>query len=74
MSHSPIIDRWPRLSDFAEDIGQSYNTAKAIRRRGWIPPWYWEDAVHGAKVRGIDEVTLEALAQAAKRRAPQGVT
>lgn len=71
MNHAPIIDLWPSLSDFATDIGQSYNTAKAIRRRGWIPDWYWESAVAGAERREIKGVTLERLAEASKQRAPK---
>lgn len=70
MSHLPIIDRWPNLSEFAGDIGQSYNTAKAIRRRGWIPDWYWDAAVRGAQARGLADVTLERLAELSKHRAP----
>jgi hypothetical protein len=68
MSHLPIIERWPSLREFAGDIGQSYNTTKAIRRRGSIPPRYWDDVVRGARARGIKEVTFKALAEAAKRR------
>lgn len=73
MNHAPIIDLWPSLTDFAADIGQSYNTAKAIRRRGWIPDWYWEAAAKGAIERGIDGVTLERLAEIAAARAPKQV-
>lgn len=70
MTHAPIIDLWPSLSEFAADIRQSYNTAKAIRRRGFIPDWYWGDVVEAAKRREIDGVTLERLAEIAKSRAP----
>lgn len=64
MSHKSLIDRWPSLGDFAEDIGTSYNTAKAMRRREKVPSEYWLAAVAGAEAREIDGVTLEAFASA----------
>lgn len=64
MKHTPLISRWPTLADFASDLGVAYGTAKAMRRRGSIPPEYWMRAVSKASERGIDGVTLEALAAA----------
>lgn len=60
--HLSIIEAWPSLTDFAEDIGVSYNTAKHIRRRGRIPADYWTRLVEASKRRGIAEVDLETLA------------
>jgi hypothetical protein len=69
MTHTPLIDRWSTLAEFAEDIGVSYGTAKAMRRRGSIPSEYWTRAVAGAEARGIDGITLETLAEIAARKA-----
>ena len=64
MSHVSIISKWPSLSDFAEDLGVKYGTAKAMRRRGSIPAEYWMVAVNRAADRNYSGVTLEALAAA----------
>lgn len=68
MTHVDIINSWPTLSDFADDLGVAYGTAKAMRRRGSIPSEHWIAVVAGARSRGIDGVSLEALAQAAASR------
>ncbi|MCW5697328.1 MAG: hypothetical protein KIS96_11435 [Bauldia sp.] len=70
MSHTPLIDRWPSLSVFAEDINVAYGTAKAMRRRGTIPSEYWAAAVEKSAQRGIAGVTFETLAQAVDKRQP----
>jgi hypothetical protein len=62
MTHSDLINCWPSLSAFAEDIGVDYGTAKAMRRRGSIPSGYWKHAVIGAASREIPGVTYEVLA------------
>lgn len=64
MSHTEIINRWPSLSAFASDLGIAYGTAKAMRRRGSIPPTYWPTMVAKAKTRKLSGITLEALAVA----------
>lgn len=69
MSHTPIIDKWPSLSDFAADLGIQYGTAKAMRRRGSIPADRWVEVVEKAKARKLKGVSLEALALAAAERA-----
>jgi hypothetical protein len=68
MSHAQIINRWPSISDFADDIGVVYGTAKAMRRRGSIPPPYWPKTVRAAKQRGLKGISLELLAEAAAKR------
>lgn len=65
-SHVDLIEKWPSLTAFAEDIGQPYNNAKAMKRRGRIPAWYWASCVAGAERRGIDGVSLDALANAVR--------
>lgn len=62
MTHSDIINEWPSLSDFAEDLGVQYGTAKAMRRRNSIPPEYWMTVVNAARKRKIKAVKLESLA------------
>ena len=69
MSHTPIIEKWPSLSDFAADLGVAYGTAKAMRRRGSIPADRWVEVVEKAKARQIEGVSLEILALAKAERA-----
>lgn len=63
-THVQIIERWPSLRAFAEDIGAEYNTAKHIRRRGVIPAPYWTRLIEAAGQREIEGVTYEILAAA----------
>ena len=63
MTHSDIINLWPSLAAFAQDIGVPYVTAKAMRRRGSIPAPYWIRVVACARERGIANVNLDRLAQ-----------
>lgn len=63
-SHRELIDLWPSIRAFGEDIGVDYNTAKHIRRRGTVPSSYWVRMVAGAAAHGYRGVTFEALAQA----------
>ena len=68
MTHTDMINLWPSLSDFADDLGIQYGTAKAMRRRGVIPSEYWLMATLAAEARSITGVTLEALASAVARQ------
>ena len=63
MTHKSIINKWPTLTDFANDIGVQYGTAKAMRRRGRIPSGRWARVVAAANDRGISGVTFEKLAK-----------
>ena len=63
MTHSDIINQWPTLTDFADDIGVPYVTAKAMRRRGSIPSCYWVRVVSAAHMRGIADVSYKRLAE-----------
>jgi len=67
MTHGDIINLWPSLSDFADDMGVQYGTAKAMRRRGTIPTQYFNAVVRSASLRGFDSVTLEALVNAVSK-------
>ena len=64
MTHADLINLWPSLTLFAEDLGVPYVTAKAMRRRQSIPAGYWSRVVECAVSRNIEGVTLEALAEA----------
>lgn len=68
MTHVEIINKWPTLSDFADDLGVQYGTAKAMRRRGSIPPEHWLTVVGKAATREIDDVSLEVLAAAVAKQ------
>lgn len=71
-SHVEMINAWPSLAVFADDIGVSYGTAKAMRRRGSVPSEYWVAMVSKAPEREVSGVTFEALA-AAVAKAPEVV-
>jgi len=64
MTHADLINLWPSLTVFAEDLRVRYVTAKAMRRRQSIPAAYWSRVVECAAARGIDGITLEVLADA----------
>jgi len=68
MTHADIINKWPTLSDFADDLGVQYGTAKAMRRRGSIPPEHWMMVVTKATDREIVGVSLEILAAAVAKQ------
>lgn len=63
MTHADLINLWPSLAAFADEIGAQYETAKAMRRRGSIPSGYWVRVVEAARSRGLDEVSFERLAE-----------
>lgn len=68
MTHAEIINKWPSLSDFADDLGVQYGTAKAMRRRASIPPEHWLTIIGKATEREIEGVTLEVLASAVAKQ------
>lgn len=63
MAHAQIINLWPTIADFASDIGVGYEAAKAMRRRGSIPPGYWVRTVEAATRRGFPGVDYQRLAE-----------
>lgn len=69
MSHTDFINLWPSLSAFAADLSIKYGTAKAMRRRGSIPPGYWPVMVERSRSRRIRGVTMSTLALAAAEKA-----
>lgn len=64
MTHSDIIDLWPSLAAFANDLAVPYGTAKAMRRRNSIPAQYWNLVTARATLRSIEGVGLQELADA----------
>ncbi len=65
MTFQQIIAQWPRLTEFAADVGVKYPTAAAWRQRNSIPPAYWQAVVNAAENRGVEGVTFAELATAA---------
>ena len=63
MTHATIIASWPSTAAFAVDVNVPYESAKAMCRRGSIPPCYWVRVVRAASRRGIVGVTFERLAE-----------
>jgi hypothetical protein len=68
-SHRDIIDAWPRLADFADDVRIPYGNAKAMRRRDRIGLEYVAAVVDAALARGIAGVTAELIARLAAEKA-----
>lgn len=67
-----IINLWPSLGAFADDIGVSYVTAQVAKHRNSVSPAYWQAMVASAKRRGIKGVTLDKLAKIRSARRPLG--
>lgn len=67
-----IFQIWPKLTDLAADLGMSYQTVAAWKRRGRIPAEYDLRLIDAARRRG-GQLTLStlALARASKRRPPE---
>jgi hypothetical protein len=65
-THRSIIDLWPRLDEFAADIGVSFYTARAWKQRNFIPCWYWLTVIAAGSGRGF-RVSLAGLAAHAAR-------
>lgn len=55
------------ITEFAEDIGVSLNTAKQMRTRNAVAAEHWDAWVRGAQRRNRLDVTLEKLAELASR-------
>lgn len=58
---SIIIEKWPSAGDLSRDLDVPYQTVRAWRNRGSIPPSYWRDVIRSAERRGIVGVTPEVL-------------
>jgi hypothetical protein len=66
--HRDIIDRWPSMRAFAEDIGVPYVNVNMMRQRRNIHFRHWDRVIEAAKERGIRGVTLKLLASTYRSR------
>jgi hypothetical protein len=57
-----VINLWPSLGEFAEDIGVNYVTAQVMKHRDSINSRHWLNVVKAAEARGFEQVTVELLA------------
>ena len=60
---SALISAWPTIGEFAADIGCGYEAARQMRRRERIAPSHWPQVIAAAKMRGVDVITVEWLAE-----------
>lgn len=70
-SISDLINKWPTIGDFADEVGCGYEAARQMRLRESINPKHWESVVAASQRRKIKGVTFKWLAsqRAAKERA-----
>lgn len=64
-----IIGLWPNAVALADELGVSVITVRSWKQRNSIPPVHWLSLVDRAASRGIEGVTLEALARIAAQSA-----
>jgi hypothetical protein len=70
LTHTQIIDLWPSVGEFAEEMGVNHRTARSWKQRISIPSHYWARLISCALVKGFNSVTPDALTcSAAERRA-----
>ncbi len=67
-----IFHIWPKMADLAADLGMSYQTVAAWKRRGRIPAEYDLSLIKAASRRG-SSLTLDVLAhaRAARKKSPE---
>lgn len=70
MTHADIISAWPRIAEFASDIGVSASHARVMKLRNSIPVSYWDSVLEGARNREIDCVSLRLLLDGSRTRHP----
>lgn len=61
-SFKDVIEKWPNISEFGNDIGVDDNHARTMKQRDSIPAKYWVRVVEGAQRRKIDGINHEVLA------------
>ena len=67
-SYTSVCSLWESDHELAADIGATAFAVQKWRQRDKIPPGWWQAIVDAAKRRGIKGVTLEKLADIAKRK------
>ena len=60
-SFRDVIGKWPKIADFAADIGVKEGTAKLMKFRDSIHSDHWKAVIRAAKIRGIRGVTPQLL-------------
>lgn len=70
-SFRDIINSWPNVAAFAEDVGKSDTHVRTMRRRNSIPFPYWDAVIEGAQRRELSPVTEQELKAIAKQSPPQ---
>lgn len=61
-SISDLINKWPTIGEFADDVGCGYEAARQMRLRESINPKHWISVVSASQRRKIKGVTFEWLA------------
>jgi len=61
--HSEVIDKWPSMEVFAQDIEVKFHTVYSWYYRGNIPCKHWSKVIETGKERGI-RITAQALLDA----------
>jgi len=56
-----LIDRWPSIVAFQEDMGCKYEAARQMRYRNSVNPSHWEKLIEVAAAASIEGVTYEWL-------------
>lgn len=64
-SFTDLIDLWPTIKEFADDIGCGYEAARQMRRRNAVAAKHWPriiEACASREIEGVDYTWLAALA------------
>ena len=64
-----VIDSWPSIQEFADDLGVKYVTAQLMRHRDSIAAKHWKPVVVAARKRRLSGITLDLLASITPRKA-----
>ncbi len=62
-SFRDVIDAWPNLQAFADDLRIPYVNAQVMYHRDSITAERWVEVVTAAQRRGLNRVTYELLAR-----------
>ncbi len=67
-----LIERWPSVKDFAEEVKLDYQTCYSMYRRNSIAPQHWPKVIKAAKKRGFKNVTETKLVKLSSRKNDSG--
>ncbi len=56
-----LINRWPTIKDFAEEINVSHAAAQSMHRRASIRSTHWAKIIKAAQKRGFKNVTQKKM-------------